>query len=212
MFQALSKIWWLLALCGIADAMCAGMNLLMRDPNGSLSLRRFAGRDVVWDMSMLALVAGACAIAAGLASSARGKSWLLALHGFALGAYGLIGLSPLVRGPLSFRPISLLFVLMAASVGVFAMRAAHMPGNSAPDTWFFSLSGAASLGYALSFLAVGFRLVRLGPSSFWIWMSSYFGLCAIFMLYVALRALSRSILQSGPGSVLRSMPGARHAR
>lgn len=35
-------------------------------------------------------------------------------------------LSPLVRGPLSFRPISLLFVLMAISVGAFALSTVPM--------------------------------------------------------------------------------------
>src|SRR5437867_8666333 len=115
--RALSKVWWLLALCGVFDAMCAAMNLLMVNLDGSLSLRRFGLPNAVWDMSMLALVAGACAISAGLWISGRRYSWLLSLHGLALSAFGLIGVSPLVRGPLSFRPISLLFMLMAVSVG-----------------------------------------------------------------------------------------------
>ena len=63
--RALSKIWWLLALCGIVDAVSAAMNLLMLNPDGSLSSRRFALPNAVWDMSMLALVVGACAITAG---------------------------------------------------------------------------------------------------------------------------------------------------
>src|SRR5215472_12854300 len=73
---ALAKTWWLLALCGIIDAICAAMNLLMLNPDGSLSLRRFALPNAVWDMSMLALVAGACAITAGLWNSGSGNSWL----------------------------------------------------------------------------------------------------------------------------------------
>jgi len=97
LFRALSKIWWLLALCGIADTMCAAMNLLMLNPDGSLSVRRFALQSVVWDMSMLALVAGACAITAGLSNSGERYSWLLSLHGLALAAFGLIGVSPLVN-------------------------------------------------------------------------------------------------------------------
>ena len=96
MIGALAKTWWLLALCGIIDAICAAMNLLMLNPDGSLSLRRFALPNAVWDMSMLALVAGACAITAGLWNSGSGNSWLLSLHGLALGAFGLIGVSPLV--------------------------------------------------------------------------------------------------------------------
>jgi len=209
---ALAKTWWLLALCGIIDAICAAMNLLMLNPDGSLSLRRFALPNAVWDMSMLALVAGACAITAGLWNSGSGNSWLLSLHGLALGAFGLIGVSPLVRGPLSFRPISLLFVLMAVCVGAFALGTAQTLRRGASDRWFLRVSGAASLGFALSFIAVGFGWVRLGsPHSFWIWMSSYFGLCAIFMLYLALRVHSRGLSQSDRREALPPLGSPRHA-
>lgn len=171
------KGWWLLALCGILDAMSAAMNLLMLNP-----LANF-----IWDMSVLALVAGACAITAGLWNSGRGSSWLLSLHGLALGAFGLIGLSPLVRRPLGFRPISLLFVLMAVSVGAFALGTAQRR-SGAPNRWFLTVSAAASLGFACSFIAVGSGWVRLGPpSSYWIWMSCYFALTALCMLSMAVR-------------------------
>jgi hypothetical protein len=179
-------MWWLLALCGAVDAISAATNLLMLDPNGSASLRKYALPGAVWDISMLAVVAAACAIAVGVWNCGRTKSWLLLLHGVALGAFGVIGLSPLVRGPLSFRPISLLFVVMAASLGAFALGNAQTVPSRAPGRWFFFVSGAASLGFAVSFIAVGFGWVKLEPQSFWIWMSSYFGLCAIFMLYLAL--------------------------
>ena len=176
----MSKTWWLLALCGVLDALNAAMNLLMLDPEGSLSLRKVGLPGAVWDMSMLALAAGACAIAAGLLNSGRDNSWLLSLHGLALAAFGLIGLSPLVRGPLSFRPVSLLFVVMALSIAAFALATSGQ--------WFLKVAGAASIGFALSFFAVGFHLVRPGsPYFFWIWMSSYFGFCAIFMLWLAFR-------------------------
>jgi uncharacterized membrane protein HdeD (DUF308 family) len=185
---SLSKAWWLLALCGVLDAMHAAMNLLMLSPNGPLGLRRFALPDTVWDMGMLALAAGACAIAAGLWSSGKDNSWLLSLYGLALGAYGLIAVSPLVRGPLSFRPVSLLFVVMAASIGAFALRTAQTLPGGVPERWFLGVAGVASIGFAFSFVAVGFNWVRLGsPYSFWIWMSSYFAFCAIFMLWLALR-------------------------
>lgn len=213
MFRALGRIWWLLALCGIVDAMYAILNLLMLNPDALRSLRRFALPNAVWDMSMLALVAGVCAITAGLWSSGRGNSWLLSLHGLALGAFGLIGVSPLVRGPLSFRPISLLFVLMAVSIGAFSLLTAQTERISTPDRWFLSLSGMASICFAFSFIAVGFGWVRLGPPHFsWIWMSSYFGLCAIFMLYLALRVRSQGISQSGPTEVFPPIHNPRHAR
>ena len=90
MSRDLSKAWWLMALCGVFDAMHAAMNLLMLNPDGSVTLRRFALPGAVWDMGILALAAGACAIAAGLWSFGRENSWLLSLHGLALGAFGLI--------------------------------------------------------------------------------------------------------------------------
>jgi hypothetical protein len=186
--------WWLLALCGIADAVCAAMHLFMLDYDGSLRLRTFAFTTTVWDMCMVALVAGACAIAAGAWNFRRGSAWLLSLHGLALGAFGVVGISPLVKGPLSFRPISLLFVLMAVSAGAFALRSARAQRNRSLPVAALNVFGAASLGFAVSFIAVGFGWIRprqLGPYFYWIWMSSYFALCSAFMLYLALRVRNR---------------------
>ena len=192
--------------------MHAAMNLLMLYPDGSVGLRRFALPDAVWDMGMLALAAGACAIAAGLWSSGRNNSWLLSLYGVALGGFGLIGVSPLVRGPLSFRPVSLLFVVMAVSIGAFALGTAQTLRRGAPERWFLSMAGAASIGFTFSFLAVGFNWVKLGPQhSFWIWMSSYFGFCAIFMLWLARRVHSQGPSQSGQREALPPLRSPRHA-
>jgi hypothetical protein len=84
-----------------------------------------------------------------------------------------------------------LFVVMSVSIGVFALGTVQTLRSGAPERWFLSLAGAASIGFAFSFLAVGFDWVRLGPPHFfWIWMSSYFGFCAIFMLWLALRVHS----------------------
>jgi uncharacterized membrane protein HdeD (DUF308 family) len=182
------KGWWLLALCGIIDAICGGMHLLIAA--GLITLRRVPPNIVVWvrDICVLAVVAGVCAITAGLWNSGRGNSWLLSLHGLALGAFGLIGISPLVRGPLSFRPISLLFVLMAVSVGAFALGIDQKPRGSAPDRWLLRIHGVASVGFACSFLVVGQGWVRLRPpAAYWIWMGSYFGVTAFCMLSMAVR-------------------------
>ena len=212
MIRALTKIWWLLALCGVLDAMHAAMNLLMLSPNLSLSLRRFALPNAVWDMGMLALAAGACAIVAGLWNSGRDNSWLLSLHGLALGAYGLIAVSPLVRGPLSFRPVSLLFVVMAMSIGAFTLRTAQTLRSGATERWYLGVAGAASIGLAFTFLSVGFDWVRLGsPRSFWVWMSCYFGFCAIFMLWLALRLHGQDRSQSGQREALPPLRSPRHA-
>ena len=206
----LSKSWWLLALCGIANAIHAALNISMLEPGGALGFRRFALPGAVWDMGMLAVAAGVCAMAAGLWSSGRDHSWLLALYGVALGTFGVIGLSPLVRGPLSFRPVSLLFVVMAVGVGVFALLTARRC-SSARDTSFFAVAGAVSIGFAFSFVVVGFRLVTLGPGSFWIWMGSYFGFCAMFMLWLAFRLRSSASFQSGHRETLPPTPRPRHA-
>src|SRR5579864_4297194 len=84
----LTKTWWLLTLCGVLDAMQAAMNLLMLNADGSFALRRFGLANAVWDMGVLALAAGACAIAAGVWNAGRNHSWLLSLHGLALGSFG----------------------------------------------------------------------------------------------------------------------------
>lgn len=208
MFRSMSKIWWLAAVCGVIDAMCAAMHFVMVNPDGSWSLRRFGLPNTAWDISLLAMAAGACALVVGLWNFGRGGSWLISLHGLALGAFGLIGVSPLVRGPLSFRPISLLFLLMALSVGAFALRTAPKSQDGA-DRWFCIVCGAASLGYAVSFIAVGFGWVRFGaPQSYWIWMGSYFAFCAAFMLYLAARLRGQEGTQAwGMGAEVNAIRG-----
>lgn len=179
MDRTLSNPWWLLFFCGVLDAASAVLNLMMLNLDGSPSLRRFASVDAVQQMSLLALAAGICAIAAGFWNYGKRHSWLLSLHGLALAAFGLIGLSPLVRGPLSFRPISLLFVVMSLSLGAFAWMMA---------TALWRAAAVCSIIFATSFVAVGFGVVTLGsPHFFWIWMASYFALCSIYMLSLATR-------------------------
>jgi hypothetical protein len=210
--RALTKVWWLLALCGILDAMLAAVHLLMLNPSGSLSWRGFALPGTVWDVGVLALAAGACAMAAGLCSSGRDHCGLLSLHGLALSAFGLIPVSGLVRGPLSFRPVSLIFVAMALSIGAFAWRTARTLGSGAPERWRLGVAGAASIGFAMSFLAVGFKWVRLGsPYSYWVWMSSYFAFCAVFMLWLGLKVYGQYHSESAQGDALRPLPSPGHA-
>ena len=209
MSRALYNAWWLLALCGILDAMHATINLLMMNP--SLILRRFASVSAVWDMGILALTAGACAIAAGLWSVGKDHSWLLSLHGLALGAFGLIAVSPLVKGPLSFRPVSLLFTVMAASMGAFALETARTQRRGSRGRWFLIAAGAASISFAFSFIGVGFFFRLAPPQIFFVWMSSYFVFCAVFMLWLAFRLHSRAIGQSDQVEPLSPLPSPRHA-
>jgi uncharacterized membrane protein HdeD (DUF308 family) len=209
MSRALCNAWWLLALCGILDAMHATINLLMMNP--SLILRRFASATAVWDMGILALTAGACVIAAGLWSVGKDHSWLLSLHGLALCAFGLIAVSPLVTGPLGFRPVSLLFTVMAASMGAFAFETARTQRRGSKGRWFLIAAGAASISFTFSFIGVGFFFSLRPPQLFFIWMSSYFVFCAVFMLWLAFCLHSRAIGQSDQMVPLSPLPSPRHA-
>ena len=184
--------------------MHASINLLMMKL--SLTYQVFGSNlSAVWDMGLLALAAGACTIAAGLWSGGKDHSWLLSLHGFALAAFGAIIVSPLVEGPLSFRPVSLLFTVMAASVGAFALHTARAQRrNTRGGRWFPIAVGAASIAFAFSFVAVGF--LKIIKPMFFSWMSSYFVLCAVFMLWLAFRAHGQGERQSGQTGPLSPAP------
>ena len=163
-------------------------------------------------MGILALVTGMCAIGAGLWSAGKDNSWLLSLHGLALGAFGVIAVSLLVRGPLSFRPVSLLLTVMSASIGAFALKTAQMRPRGARERWFLMAAGAVSICFAFSFIVVGFRLIRLEPpQAFFIWMSSYFVFCAIFMLWLGFRVRSSSLSPAGQIGPLSPLPNPRPA-
>ena len=121
----------------------------------------------------------------GLWNSGRGGSWLFLVHGLALSAVGLIGISPLVRRPLGFDVVAPLFALMGISVGAFALGMAQ-GASRANIRRLLTVSGAASLAYACSFIVVGLGWIRLGaPPAYWIWMSSYFVFTALCMLSIA---------------------------
>jgi hypothetical protein len=101
---------------------------------------------------------------------------------------------------------------MALSLGAFAWGSAQTLRSGAPERWFLRVAGAASIGFAFSFFAVGFAWVRLEPPySFWIWMSSYFGFCAIFMLWLARRVYSQGLSQPGQRDALSPLPNPSHA-
>ncbi len=211
MSGTLSKAWWLLALCGIFDAMHASINLLMMKL--PLTYRIFGSNlSAVSDMGLLALAAGACTIAAGIWSGGKDHSWLLSLNGLAMATFGTIIVSPLVKGPLSFRPISLLFTVMAASLGAFALETAKTQRRTSQGRRFLLAVGAALIGFAVSFIVVGGFRIRLEPQqTFFIWMSSYFGFCALFMLWLAFRVHSRGLSVSGQPEPLSPLPSPRHA-
>ncbi len=119
MIQMPIRSWWLLVLCGVLDAIYSVMNFFMEGPDGALTLRTFAHRGTVVNLGMIALTAGACTIAAGVLSSGKGASWLLALNGLACGALGLI--FTFWTGKLAFTTVALLIVVMALSVGILCV-------------------------------------------------------------------------------------------
>ena len=181
MIQTLSKNWWLLALAGVFDALLSAINFFMQRPDGSLTLRatvRYGS--TLEQMGMLALAAGVCTIAAGIWSPREGRSWFLVLNGLACSTLGLI--FTLWRGPLAFRTIALLIVVMALSIGIYEL--------ASPQTWLLAAAGVVSIGFALAFLAFVFRWIKLEPASpdqTLHWLGSYFAFSAVCMLGLALR-------------------------
>ena len=163
--------WWLLAAGGVFEAVYAAMNLF--------------GQDVVF-LGKPALAAGVCTVAAAIGKPGRGGSWLLALNGLALSAFGVASLFP-PHGRVGFLPYALLFVIMAMSIGILALSAARGLRQHVSEQWFFGLAGAVLVGFALGFLIFGFRWIRLEPLAYVLWMSSYFAFSAICKLGLGLR-------------------------
>ncbi len=187
--QTLTKASWLLVVCGVLEATYSAVNLLMQAPNGTLTLRTFFLRGTVVFLGSLALGAGACAIAAGIWSFTSGKSLPLVLNGLALSALGLIFM--FWKGRLTFRTVAVLLVAMAITIGVLALVNARSLRRHDADRWFLGLAGAASVGFASMFLALGFRWIKVvHPEMLNVWMSSYFAFSAACMLWLGLRLQS----------------------
>jgi uncharacterized membrane protein HdeD (DUF308 family) len=185
LIKTLIKNWWLLGLSGILEAMISVFYLVIYYTTPDIH----GGNGVVVFLSELAVAAGACTIAASIWRSAKGKSWLLVLNGLALSAYGLMAL--FWRGPLSFGFFALLLVVTAMTFGILALAIARILQRRIVDAWFFGLAGAASVGFALAFLALANHWIQLErrlfhPSAF-LWLCFYFGFSAFCMLGLALR-------------------------
>jgi hypothetical protein len=210
MIQTLIKNWWLLALCGVLDALYAVVNLFTQDPDGSPTLRKYLSKGTALLLCKFAVAAGVSTIAAGVWRSTTGKSWLLALHGLALSVFGALGLICVFWAiRMSFRPFALLLVVMAMSIGTFALTTARTLLSDVPDKWFVSLAGAASVGFALAFLALSW-IEHVQPESFQVWMSSYFCFSAFCMLGLALRLHSLGHSESGPRENLPRLGNPEH--
>jgi purine-cytosine permease-like protein len=83
------------------------------------------------------------------------------------------------------------------------------------DKWLFGTAGAASVGFALAFLALVTGWVQLERRpfhpSFFLWLCLFFGFSAIGMLGMALRMRSFGPSESGPGEVLSPLGNPGHA-
>jgi hypothetical protein len=214
MIHTLTKNWWLLGLYGVVDAIISVIYFMIYDA-GPDATPIGGWYSTVVLLNRLSVAAGVCAIAAGIWRSSKGISWLLVLNGLAFNAYGLIPI--LFKGPISFRPFALLIAVMAMSFGVLALAVARTIRHRghAADKWFFGLAGAASVGFALAFLALanGWIQMERRPfhSSFFLWLCLFFGFSAICMLGLSPQLRRLGLSRSDPGENLSPLGNPRHA-
>ncbi len=188
MWHLISKLikgWWLLALCGVLDAAISIIYLIGQSAHGPQTHHAWHG--TVEFLGKLTLAAGICTLATGVWNSRTRKSWLLVLNGLACGALGAI--FAFWTGPLAFRTVALLIVVMAISIGVYEFVTARVLRRLL-DEWLLGTTGVISVGFAVAFLAFVFRWIKLepgAPNQSLHWLGSYFGFSAICMLVLTLR-------------------------
>jgi uncharacterized membrane protein HdeD (DUF308 family) len=194
MTQSLVKGWWLLALCGVLDALFAVQIVLMGSRDGSPILRSFIhSRDAISQLGLLALAAGVCTIAASVWNSRKDNSWLLVLNGVACSSLGLLVTLGANRS-ITFRTIALVIVIMAISIGLYELTTARtlrgrLQGHRIGE-WLLGVAGVVSVGFAVVFLGFVLRWIKLDSSpsaQTFHWLGSYFGFTAICMVGLALR-------------------------
>jgi hypothetical protein len=207
--QTLTKNWWLLALAGVLEAIALVIYLIIYDTTPNV----YGGNGMEIFVNRLALAAGVCTIAASIWRSAQGISWLLLANGLVLSAYGWMAL--FWRGPLSFRFFAFLVVVMAMTFGILALTIARTLRGRVTDEWFFGLAGAASVGFALAFLALANDWIhlehRLYHPSIFLWLCFYFGFSAICMLGLALRLHKLGTSQSNQWNLSTPLVNPKHA-
>jgi uncharacterized membrane protein HdeD (DUF308 family) len=208
MTQSLVKSWWLLALCGVLDALFAVLIFLMGSLDGSPNLRAIIhAKNASSQLGLIALAAGVCTIAASVWGSRKDNSWLLVLNGLACSSLGLLvtlGATGAIR-PIAFRTIALVIVIMAMSTGLYELTTARTLRKHLIDGWLLGAAGVVSVGFAVAFLAFVLRWIRLDPSpsaQTFDWLGSYFGFTAICMVGLALRL-------NGLGSHIDRMAGRK---
>lgn len=190
MTQSLVKSWWLLALCGVLDALFAVLIVLRGSPDVSPNLHTLIhNRAALLQLGLLALAAGVCTIAASVWRSRKDNSWLLVVNGLACSSLGLLVALGASR-PIAFRTIALVIVVMAMSIGLYELATARTLRGHLIDEWLLGAAGVVSVGFAAVFLAFVLRWIELDPSpsaQTFNWLGSYFGFTAICMVGLALR-------------------------
>jgi uncharacterized membrane protein HdeD (DUF308 family) len=190
MTQSLVKGWWLLALCGVLDALFAVQIVLMGSRDGSPILRSFIhSRDAISQLGLLALAAGVCTIAASVWNSRKDNSWLLVLNGLACSSLGILVTLGANR-PITFRTIAIVTVIMAISIGLYELATARRLRGHRTDEWLLGVAGVVSVGFAVVFIGFVLHWMKLDPSpsaQTFNWLGSYFGFTAICMVGLALR-------------------------
>lgn len=179
MIETLIRNWWLLALRGVLAAVFSVITFIMRSSVETFTLREFATKGTVIFLGMLALVAGACTIAAGIWTATRHKWWLLVVDGFAVSGVGLI---LILSDRITFNLVANLLVALAMAVGVSELITARTLRHHVPDEWFLVLAGAASVGFALAYL-----WIKPEVATAFNWLTAYTAFSAICMAALALR-------------------------
>jgi uncharacterized membrane protein HdeD (DUF308 family) len=205
-----NRLW--LALSGVLEAIISVEYFIMQGTDGPLTFHSWNG--TVMFLGKLGLAAGAGTITAGVLRSKNGKCWPLVLNGLALVALGLIQYA-FVHSPISFLTVALLIVLMAMSIGILELAIARtLPRQRhLADGWVLTFAGVASVGFALAFLALGFRWIKIEPGSHvdLLWLGAYFGFSALCRLGAAARLHGRGLSPSGGRQALPPFGNARHA-
>ena len=180
-----SRLW--LASAGILEAAISTIYFLMYN-DGALTFHAWNGAVAV--AGELAILAGACTIAASIWKAAGGQSWMLAPNGLALGALGLMQYA-FTRFRISFVTVALLIILMALSTSMVELLLARTMRRRAHDAyaWFLGAAGIISAAFVLLFLALCFRWITMEPRAHAdvLSLGCYFGWSAIGVLGMALR-------------------------
>jgi uncharacterized membrane protein HdeD (DUF308 family) len=189
MTQSLVKSWWLLAVCGVLDALFAVLIVLMGRPDVSPNLHALIHNRAAILLGLLALAAGCCTIAASVWGLRKGNYWFLVLNGLACISLGILVTLGATK-PITFRTIALVIVIMAMSIGLYEFATARTLRGHLIDEWLLGAAGVVSVGFALVFLGFVLRWIKLDPSpsaQTFDWLGSYFGFTAICMVGLALR-------------------------